>query len=188
MKVIGHKTLWEGSFIKTVLVTYRDRRGTERQWEAVDRVNCSGVVVVIPVTENDELLLIRQYRPILDNYVIELPAGLVGPGEDNVSAGRRELIEETGHDSDRIIQLTGGVMSTGINAEKWEVLLALQTREAPKEVLEAHKPDESEDIEVIKAPFSSPYDTIESFVTKGDLADLRIFGLVELARRSLRTL
>jgi len=51
-------------------------------------------VVIIPITRNHELVLIRQFRPSLDSYVIELPAGLVDPEEDLVSAGRRSLLRK----------------------------------------------------------------------------------------------
>lgn len=186
MKVIGRKTLWEGKFIKTTLITYEDRNGKQREWEAVSRMKHNDVVVVVPITGDDELLLIRQYRPSLDNYVIELPAGLVDPEEDLISAGRRELIEETAHTSDDITLLDEGVMSTGINTEKWRILIARNAREVHEDVRETHPPDENEDIDIIKVPLKALYQVLEKYSSSGNEIDLRIYGLIELAKRKLQ--
>jgi|Deesub1362A_J573_1020465.scaffolds.fasta_scaffold00165_55 8-oxo-dGTP pyrophosphatase MutT (NUDIX family) len=185
MEVLGQKTLWEGKFLKTISITFKDHKGVIRQWEAVSRVNCDGVVVIIPVTVDNNLLLIRQFRPVVKKHVIEFPAGLVNTGEDILTAGKRELIEETKHDSDTFIPLTEGVLSTGINSEKWTVLLAKDAKEATPELLKQYPPDETENIDVIKAPITDVYDTLEKYAKNGDYIDIKIYGLVELAKRKI---
>ena len=60
-----------------------------------------GAVCVIPVTENNEVIMERQYRYPLDRVILEIPAGkLDAPDEDRLSAIRRELREETGYTAD----------------------------------------------------------------------------------------
>ena len=60
-----------------------------------------GAVCVIPVTENNEVIVERQYRYPLDRVILEIPAGkLDAPDEDRLSAIRRELREETGYTAD----------------------------------------------------------------------------------------
>jgi len=60
-----------------------------------------GAVCVIPVTENDEVIVERQYRYPLDRVILEIPAGkLDSPDEDRLSAIQRELREETGYSAD----------------------------------------------------------------------------------------
>ena len=54
-------------------------------------------VNVVAVTADDQVVLIRQYRPGLDDVHYEIPAGVVDPGEDIEAAARRELAEETGY-------------------------------------------------------------------------------------------
>lgn len=186
MKVVKKKTLWEGKFIKAILISYEDHTGTIREWEAISRINCSGVVVIIPITDKNEVVLIRQFRPALNNYAIEFPAGLVNPGEDIISAGIRELIEETGHTSDNVFLFTEGVMSTGINTEKWNVLLATNIKEAPASVRRKHQPDVNENIETLNVPLDNTYDILQGFSLNGDEVDLRIFGLLELAKQKLK--
>jgi 8-oxo-dGTP pyrophosphatase MutT (NUDIX family) len=185
MEVISRKTLWEGRFINTELIYYRDRKGSVHEWEAVRRVNCDGIVIIVPLTVNEEVLLIRQFRPALNSYVIELPAGLIDTGEDALAAGKRELLEETGHSSDNFVLLTEGVMSTGLDTDKWNIVLARDLHEAKDEIRREYPPDESEDIETIRVPLKSVYNTIEAYSNKGDEIDLRIFGLLELAKRTM---
>ncbi len=185
MKVVGKKTLWKGKFLETNMISYRDRNGIVRDWEAAGRVDCNGVVVVMAVTDSNELVLIRQYRPALDAYVIEPTAGLVDPGEEDISAARRELIEETGYISENIEPLTEGVMSTGIDIERWCIFLAQNARRVSEEIKNAHPPDDNEDIETIVIPFNRVYETLEKRINAGEKVDLRIFGLWELTRRKL---
>ena len=99
------KIAWEGKFLRSVLITYSDSYGTQREWESVERVNCNGIVAIIPVTDNGEVLLIRQYRPPVNGYVIEFPAGLNDRGDTLEGAAQRELLEETGHSASEMVFL-----------------------------------------------------------------------------------
>lgn len=70
-------------------------------WEYATRANASGVVAVIAVTREQQLILTEQFRPPVGRAVIDLPAGLAGDNvgqfdEQLVEAAKRELVEETG--------------------------------------------------------------------------------------------
>ena len=60
------------------------------------RIDSADWVNVVPVTEDDEIVLIRQYRHGAREVTLEIPGGLVDPGESPAEAGARELLEETG--------------------------------------------------------------------------------------------
>ncbi len=186
MKVIGRKSLWKGKFLETFLISYEDREGIVRYWEAVGRVNSKEVVVMVPITADKEVVLIRQFRPALDSYVIECPAGQVEEGEETMAAARRELIEETGYDSENLTLFSDGVMSTGINMEQWRIILAPDAKLVSEETLNDYPSDENEDIEVVRVPLEDVYTSLESYRNNGDQVDLRIFGLIELVRRELK--
>ena len=65
-----------------------------------------GAVCVIPVTENNEVIMERQYRYPLDSVILEIPAGkLDAPDENRLSAIKRELREETGYTADEWTEL-----------------------------------------------------------------------------------
>ena len=62
---------------------------------------------IIPITNNNEILLIEQYRQGTDNITLEIPGGLIEQGEQPIDAAMRECIEETGYGSNEQPILTG---------------------------------------------------------------------------------
>lgn len=185
MELIGKTIKCEGRFIRMMDLSYKDHHGNLRNWEAVERVNCDGVTVIVPITDKGELLLIRQFRPVLNNYVVEFPAGLNEENENPFTAAKRELIEETGYTSDEFIKLADGPVSSGMSTETLHVLLAKGVYPASEEIKALHPPDETENIEIILAPFEKAFETISGYSDRGDLIDLKIYGFVELARKYL---
>src|SRR4030043_2059902 len=117
VRIIDKKTLCEGKFLKFMRIEYMDSSGVIREWESFERVNCKGVVAIVPVTDKNEVLLIRQFRPPVNGYVIEFPAGLNDKKETLKEAAKRELLEETGYSARELFFLTEGVMSSGASGE-----------------------------------------------------------------------
>ena len=178
---MNKKTLWEGKFLRSVLVRYIDGSGvTERDWEAIERVGCDGVVGIVPFTDEGEVVMIRQFRPPINGHVIELPAGLCDPGERLQDAARRELIEETGYAARELRFLTEGPLSSGLSSELLTVYMATGLT-----FVGIGMRDETEHIEVLKVPVERVASEMESMRKAGNYIDLKVYGLVELARRSL---
>ena len=96
------KTSSEDIFNGVILHVKRDMvtlsNGSETVREVIRHI---GAVCVIPVTENNEVIMERQYRYPLDSVIWEIPAGKLDvPDEDRLSAIKRELSEETGYTAD----------------------------------------------------------------------------------------
>ena len=68
---------------------------------------------IIAVTEEGQVLLVRQYRPAVECFTLEFPSGIVDPGEDPGETARRELLEETGYAADSVEVLGPMVPDTG---------------------------------------------------------------------------
>lgn len=185
MEIISKKIVWEGKFLRSLILTYRDKSGNMRNWEAVERVNCYGVVAVVPITKNGELLLIRQFRPVVNNFVIEFPAGINDRKEMLIDVAKRELIEETGYTAEEFIFLAEGPLSSGMSTEIMTVFLAKNSFQASYLLKQQFPPEESESIEIIKIPISLLHETLENFQRDGNYIDLKIYGLLEMAKRHL---
>lgn len=107
------ETLAEGKYL-----ALRKRLG----WEYVERVGSKGVVAVVAITDDQQLVLVEQKRPALQKSVIELPAGLAGDipyqeDEPLTAAANRELFEETGYRAKDMRQLAAGPSSAGLCTE-----------------------------------------------------------------------
>jgi 8-oxo-dGTP pyrophosphatase MutT (NUDIX family) len=182
MKVLSKKPLWEGKFLRSVLVRYLDGSGvTERDWEAVERVNCDGVVGIVPITGDGAVILIRQFRPPINGHVIELPAGLCEVGELPEETARRELLEETGYSAGSLHFLIEGPLSSGLSSEMLSVFVATDLS-----YVGIGSRDETEHIEVMKVPFEKLETELERLRKGGDYIDLKVYGLIEMARKLLR--
>ncbi len=72
------------------------------------RIDAEDWVNVVPLTEKGEVVMVRQYRHGAGEISLEIPGGIVDPGEEPAEAARRELLEETGYEA-RSIEPLGGV-------------------------------------------------------------------------------
>jgi 8-oxo-dGTP pyrophosphatase MutT (NUDIX family) len=180
MEIIKKETVWKGSFMSAVRITYRDAHEKVRTWEAVERVGIGGIVVMVAVTPGRSVLLEKQFRPPLGRQVIELPAGLVDPGESMEEAAKRELIEETGWAAKELSFLAEGPISTGASTEILRAYLCTGLDHVGKA-----GGDDNEIIEVTEVPLGEVGEFLRKAQAEGILVDLKVYGLIELARKAL---
>ncbi len=117
---VDRRVLAEGSHVRLV---------EQAGWEWAERVGVAGVVAVVAVTADRRLVLTEQYRPPVGARVLDLPAGLAGDmvgfeDEPLLAAAQRELMEETGYESDDWELLTEGPCSPGMTNEMLVFYLA----------------------------------------------------------------
>ena len=145
------------------------------RWEYAYRTNASGVVVIVPVTDAGELVLVEQYRIPVKSRVLELPAGLVGDNGDAEEAfeiaARRELIEETGYRATSLEELLTSPSTPGMADEMITIYFArgLQ-RVGPG------GGDGNEDITVHHVPLDGAVDWLEARMAEGIMLDPKIYA------------
>jgi ADP-ribose pyrophosphatase len=118
------------------------------------------IVLVVPVTQNNEFVLVKQYKHAYGDIVIEFPAGYVNEHENILSAAQRELREETGYGSDDFI-----LVKTLTNLPT-KVVGSLNVYVA-KDVKRNHATafDHNEDIEILV----KSYQEVLEMITKGEI-------------------
>src|SRR5579884_4040175 len=102
--------------------------GSRRLREVVEHAPGAAIVAV---DEQDQVLLVRQQRPAVGTAVLELPAGMLDPGETPEACARRELEEETGMRPRRLAPLVTVYSSPGFCTEQLHVFVASGLEPAP---------------------------------------------------------
>jgi ADP-ribose pyrophosphatase len=178
MKVKQSKMIWEGDAWRLRVDTLVAPDGTELDKGFVEH---PGAVVLIPVQEvatstelpsSPEVLMIRQYRRAIDEYLLELPAGTREWEEDWLTCAQRELQEETGFRADKIVLIGEFWPSPGLSNELMRLCLATGLHPDPL------PGDVDEEIEVQPMPL----DKLVDMAKNGQILDAKsIVGLLKVA-------
>lgn len=81
-------------------------------------------VVILPILDDDRVVLIKQYRPAINDYIYEAPAGVVESSESVRETAYRELIEETGYKPGELIEIGYYYTTPGYSTEKMYFFIA----------------------------------------------------------------
>jgi ADP-ribose pyrophosphatase len=131
-------------------------------------------VVIVPVTDRGEIVLVRQYRHPIGRWTWELPAGSVDEGEDLEKAAIRECHEEIQLIPSQVERLGAFFPTPGYCDEEFTMYRATGLR-TPREDEVAHA-DDDEDIEV--RAFSR--DALKSMISSGEIIDLKTVAALSL--------
>ena len=168
-----------GRFLRLENVRFTDRQGRERCWEAAQRQQQQQAVLIIATLRPaGDILFIRQFRPPVNAFVIEFPAGLINAGESPAEAARRELHEETGYHG-RVLWDTGpGSSSAGMTGELVTTVFMDVDENDPANAQHQQQLDDGEDIAVIpRSPAAIPAFLRERHQA-GDILDSRLAAWV----------
>ncbi len=137
-----------------------------------------GAVVIIPLLSDKEIIMLKQYRPGPQDWILELPAGTLEKGEDPREAASRELIEETGYRAGDLRFLFKMYSSPGISTEVLHVFLARDL------TYERERHQEDEMIEITRVGIDKALEMIR----KGEIIDGKTIAsllyYITLARES----
>jgi ADP-ribose pyrophosphatase len=121
-----------------------------------------GGAVVVPVTDENKIVLISQFRYPLQNKLIELPAGRLEEGEDPFNCAMRELQEETGYKANSIIKLGSIFTTPGFCTEELHIYLAGEL---------VHGEYNREEGEFGMEIFEYSFEEAENKIIKGEIKD-----------------
>lgn len=144
-------------------VAYHDGRVVE-----MDVVRHPGSVVLMPMPARDRIILVRQYRYVVDRWLWELPAGSRDPGEDLESAALRECHEEIGKIAGRAQQLATLYPSPGFCDEAMNFFVLTDLRDRRSDEAAAHQ-DADELLSVQEFSVAEVRDMVRS----GEIVDMK---------------
>ncbi len=159
-------TYQEGYIGKNVYkVTLND--GSTRMCEQIIKNKRNGdAVVIIPITEENQFVMIVQSRPNTEEtVVVEFPAGMVDEGEEYKAAAKRELLEETGYVAEEIKKLEEHYQDQGCSKAIIKTFVAIGCRK-----MQEKKLDGNERLECIEMS----YDDILKMIKSDSQSDIKI--------------
>ena len=122
IKNIGQERLFKGLRFDVIRKKIQiDKKIVER-----DVVVFPDSVIILPVLRSDQIILIKQYRAAIDDFIYEVPAGVVEKGESVKDAAIRELIEETGYEPRELIDVGVYYPTPGYSTERMHFFIARQ--------------------------------------------------------------
>jgi len=150
-QLIEKQVIFDGRKVRLEVHHLDDEQGKRHRQEVCVH---GGAVVVLPFLDEQTILLIRNYRYTISQYLLELPAGTLEKGEAPMNCAGRELREETGYLAGRLKPLGSFFSSPGILTEKIHAFMAydLQKSKAALEV--------GEEIEVQPTPLEQAIEMI----------------------------
>ncbi len=150
-KTVNSKKIFEGKIINLRVDTIELPNQKRATREIVEH---PGAVGIVPITSNQEMILVKQFRKPVDDFLLEIPAGKLEKNEEPLSCAVRELKEETGYTSANIKSLFSFYTSPGFSDEKMYLYLATDITPGPS------NPDEGEYIHIESYPIAQLVDMI----------------------------
>jgi ADP-ribose pyrophosphatase len=147
--------------------------GRETKFEIIEH---GGSVVIIPVDEKGNVLLVRQYRHATGSDLLELPAGTLDENEDPEVCAAREIREETGMAAEQLTKLGDFYLAPGYSTEFMVVFLATGLHYDPLDA------DADEFLSVEATPVVKAIQMAE----RGDIPDAKSLAALFLARPYLK--
>ena len=152
-KTVKSEKIYEGRIISLRKDTVELENGKTALREVVEH---PGGVCVVPVTDDNHIIFVRQYRYPFGEALLEIPAGKLNPGEDHFECGKRELLEETGAIPSEYSYMGVLYPTTAYLTEKIHMYLAKGLSFSSQSL------DDDEFLDVVKVPFEKAVEMVMS--------------------------
>ncbi|MGF1752245.1 ADP compounds hydrolase NudE [Vibrio makurazakiensis] len=174
-EILAKQTVAQSRLFSIESLDLRFSNGVERTYE---RMKPSGrnAVMMVPITESGDILLVREYAAGTERYELGFPKGLIDPGENPAQAANRELKEEIGLGANKLTPLKEVVLAPSYFSSKMTLFIA---EDLYSEKLEG---DEPEPLDVVRWPLAQA----EELLTHLDFCEARSITALLLAIRILK--
>ena len=133
------------------------RTGKEHDFHIIESEDW---INVIPLTADHQVVMIKQYRHGSKEVTLEIPGGLVDPGDTPERAAARELLEETGYQAEELVQIGVVNPNPALFNNRCYTFIARNAQKISQPI-----PDQTEDIDVALIPISD----IPELIRKGEI-------------------
>ncbi|NOQ64482.1 MAG: ADP compounds hydrolase NudE [Methyloprofundus sp.] len=172
-KILNRKVVAQSRLFQIEALDLEFSNGAKRQYERLMRGKGShGAVLIIPMLDNETVLLIREYSGGVDRYELGLAKGKIDAGETALEATNRELKEEVGYGARKIQQLSAFSIAPSYMEHTTEIMLAEDLY--PERLLG----DEPEELQVI--PWK--LDNLAELFNSGECTEARSIAALYMAR------
>jgi 8-oxo-dGTP pyrophosphatase MutT (NUDIX family) len=176
-KIEKREKLTSGNWLYLENIEYSDPDGVVRSWESAMRVGGRGAVAVLAeMIPSERIILVRQFRPPADGYVIEFPAGLIDEGEIPEETAVRELYEETGYMGKVIETLPPSYSTPGMTGETVKIVKVAVDEGVTKNQDVVPEFDDAEDIETFLVKKDELLLFLKDREVIGDLMDSKVMS------------
>jgi ADP-ribose pyrophosphatase len=124
-------TLHKGRVFSLINENYTLENGVTSE---MDFIQHPGAAAMVPLLNNREVVLIKQYRHAIREFIWEIPAGTLDAGESPLNCARRELVEETGYSADDWHKLATITPLPGCSDERIHIFLASDLKPAEQQL------------------------------------------------------
>ena len=169
MKITQTKEVFNGRLLKVYLAERKLPNGHIVKLELIRHL---GAVLIVPFLEKDKLILIRQYRAVINSYLWELPAGTLNRNERPQLCAQRELMEEIGYKSGSLRRIGYIYPAPGYTTEK----IIIYAARLLEKVEAKNDPDEV----IVAKPLSSK--EIKRLFNSGKIVDAKTICALKFAR------
>ncbi len=173
-EILQTKTIAKSRLFHIEQLDLRFSNGTEVQYERLCG-SSNGAVLIVPMLDDDTVLLIREYAAGVDRYELSLPKGRIEDNEEILPAGNREIMEEIGYGSNKLQHLASLTVAPGYLSATTHVVLAQDLY--PKRL----EGDEPEELEVVKWKLSE----LSSLLMHPECTEARTIAALFMTRELL---
>ena len=165
-ETISSREIYSGQILKLRVDDVRLPNGKQTRREIVEH---SDAVAVVAIDDDDNVLLVKQFRKPVEKELLEIPAGCIEEGEEADATVYREMQEETGYRPQNIKRLGGFYSTPGFCTEYMHLYLASDL------VVDKLYAEDTDDIELVRVPFHQ----IAELIVSGVICDAKsIAGLL----------